>query len=119
MTETDLNEALSQIEGRRQALLPAAPVRRTGRAYRREMRARKEQRLLRQITRAYMPHAGYVDCDFPGGDLLQSGFYIKYPKDSRAQRYLKRRTSHRAGRAELPAKGNAYRKLAEYWWDLY
>lgn len=86
MTEIELNEKIENL------LTESAPVqssRRTGSAYRREMRIRKNDALMRIVTRRYVPHAGYIDYGFDGDTLLHSGKYIKYPKNSNCQRWMK------------------------------
>lgn len=117
MTEIELNE---QIE----ALLNEVPnqtrTMRSRRAQIRELKVRKDDRLLLIIQRHYIPHAGYVDWDFDGATLLHSGTYIKYPKNSNCQRWIKRLTAKRARKAPgLRGKGNHYRRLVDYWWTLY
>ena len=104
-------------------LTESAPVqssRRTGSAYRREMRIRKNDALMRIVIRRYVPHAGYIDYGFGGNTLLHSGKYIKYPKNSNCQRWMKRETSRKFRNCQdLPRKGNYYRRLFDYWWTLY
>ena len=77
MTEIELNE---QIERLLTESATGQPSRRTGSAYRREMRIRKNDALMRIVTRRYVPHAGYIDYGFDGDTLLHSGKYIKYPR---------------------------------------
>lgn len=79
MTEIELNK---KIENLLTESVPRQPSRRTGSAYRREMRIRKNDALMRIVTRKYVPHAGYIDYGFDGDTLLHSGKYIKYPKNS-------------------------------------
>lgn len=87
---------------------------------RRCIAVRKDDRLLGIIKKRYIPHAGYVDWGFDGRTLLHSGKYIKYPKNSNAQRWMKRLTSKKARRySQLARKGNQYRRLFDYWWALY
>ena len=51
---------------------------------------------------------------------LPAGKYIKYPKNSNCQRWIKRETSRRFRNCEeLPRKGNYYRRLFDYWWTMY
>lgn len=120
MTEIELSERITRIEEQRKAMLPPQPRRRTGKAYRRQMHIKKNDELLHIITRHYVPHAGYVDWSFDGSTLLHSGKYIKYPKNSNCQRWMKRETSRRSRRWQnVPKKGNAYRRLFDYWWTLY
>jgi len=117
MTEIELNERID-------ALLSENPTQQkegqSSRPHSREMRVHKDDRLLRIISRHYVPHAGYVDWGFDGRTLLHSGKYIKYPKNSNCQRWMKRLTSKKARRCpELMGKGNQYRRLFDYWWTLY
>ena len=82
---------------------------------------RKNDRLLRIINfGGYAPHVGYIDWGFDGKTLLHSGKYIKYPRNSRLQKWMKRKTSSRI-RAywDMPRKGNFYRRLFDYWWTMY
>ena len=117
MTEIELNE---KIENLLTESAPRQPSRRTGSAYRREMRIRKNDALMRIVTRRYVPHAGYIDYGFDGNTLLHSGKYIKYPKNSNCQRWMKRETSRKFRNCQdLPRKGNYYRRLFDYWWTLY
>ena len=117
MTEIELNE---KIENLLTESATRQPSRRTGSAYRREMRIRKNDALMRIVTRRYVPHAGYIDYGFDGDTLLHSGKYIKYPKNSNCQRWMKRETSRKSRNCrDLPRKGNYYRRLFDYWWTLY
>ena len=115
MTEEELNERIAKI------IQPLrTPSRKSGDAYRREMKIQKNDRLMRIVVRKYIPHAGYVDYGFEGRTLLHSGKYIKYPKNSKCQRWIKRETSRRMRKCQgLPPKGNQYRRLFDYWWELY
>ena len=72
MTEIELNK---KIENLLTESAPRQPSRRTGSAYRREMRIRKNDALMRIVTRKYVPHAGYIDYGFDGDTLLHSGKY--------------------------------------------
>lgn len=119
MTEIELNEQLAALlENSERA--PNHP-RRTGRRYRRQKGQEKSDRLLAIIqTARYGPHRGYVDWDFEGRTLLHTGKYIKYPKNSKCQRWLKRVSSKKVRACPcLPRKGNGYRKVFDYWWSLY
>ena len=120
MTETELNEALVRIEQQRVERLPETPNRRTSRCYRRQIEVRKNDRLMKIVTRHYVPHAGYIDWGFDGDTLLHSGKYIKYPKNSNCQRWMKRKTGRRIRNcSDAPKKGNYYLRLFDYWWTLY
>ena len=65
------------------------------------MRIRKNDALMRIVTRKYVPHAGYIDYGFDGNTLLHSGKYIKYPKNSNCQRWMKRETSRKFGTVRI------------------
>lgn len=84
-------------------------------------KAQKDDAFLRIIcTAGYSPNIGYIDWDFNGTTLLHSGKYIKNPKNSNRQRWIKRATSKRYRKnLSLPRKGNHYRRLFDYWWTLY
>ena len=48
--------------------------------------------------------------------------YVKYPKNSNTQKWLKRYSNRRFRRNiidELPIKSNYNRKYTEYWWTLW
>lgn len=118
MTEIELNERISALLAERPIQGRAVP----GHKYSgREMKVRKDDRLLKIINHGgYAPHIGYVDWGFNGKTLLHSGKYIKYPKNSNCQRWMKRLTSKKARRySDFTGKGNQYRRLFDYWWTLY
>ena len=93
MTEIELNEKI-------EAILADNPVRekehRAKRARARDTKVRKNDELLKIVNRHYVPHAGYVDWGFEGTTLLHSGYHIKYPKNSKCKRWMKRLTSKKA-----------------------
>jgi len=81
----------------------------------------KGDRLLSIINYGgYAPHRGYIDWGFDGRTLLHTGKYIKYPKNSNCQRWIKQETRRRSHNCRNAlAKGNIYRRLFDYWWTLY
>ena len=98
-------------------------LRRKDTAYRRYMKRVKEKR-LRSIIENYglAPHVGWVvESQRVGADGNSCGVYIKYPKNSKHQKYLKAQTSRKNRRnyIDLPTKGNKYRRVVDYWWELY
>ena len=119
MTEIELNERLTALWEKSEK----APGcrRRTGRRYRRRKGQEKSDRRLAIIQLSgYAPNRGYVDWDFEGRTLLHTGKYIKYPKNSKCQRWLKRVSSKKVrSYPSLPQKGNGYRKVFDYRWSLY
>ena len=115
MTEIELNKQIDKVEEQ----INAAPLCRSW-GYRREQEQKRFKHLYKIVTSSYVPHAGYVDWSFEGDRFVPTGKYIKYPKNSNCQRWMKRETSRRARRSKnLPPKGNHYRRLFDYWWTLY
>jgi hypothetical protein len=92
--------------------------RKTGRAYRRKMKIRKEDRLYHIVKGHYMPHVGWVDWEFNGRTLHGSPYYFKDSSHSRKQKWLKKQTIRKVRRMDI-ANGNYYRKCYEYWWNMY
>lgn len=92
-----------------------------GLAYRRRMRRKKNKRRRDIIkTCGYHPPAGWLDYEWVGGVYTDIGTHIKYPRDSNAQRFLKRESNKKVRRYKGDIhKGNSYRKLFDYWWELY
>ena len=120
MTETEINERLEEIELLRIEQCPPAPKRKGGRCYRRQMKRAKYMKRRSIVTRHYVPHVGYVDWDYVDGRWIPVGKYIKYPKNSNKQQWLKRAASRKTRAcADLPHKGNTYRRLFEHWWEMY
>ena len=119
MTETELNEQLAALLENSEK--KTSHLRRTGRRSRRRKGQEKTDRRLAIIQLSgYAPHRGYVDWNFEGKTLLHTGYYIKYPKNSKCQRWLKRISGKRVRAYPcLPQKGNGYRKVFDYWWMLY
>ena len=91
-----------------------------GKAYRRDQRAKKERR-RRQIINEFhrRPSVGYITRAWIDGALQPVGDYIRYPKNSNIQKYLKRQTRRKVRRSEPFAKGNSYRKCLEYRWQFW
>ena len=95
--------------------------RKTGRLYRRIQSKKKDERLRNIISYdRYNPAVGYIDYGYVDGIWKEVGNHIKYPRDSNFQRYLKRQSNKkiRKHKGTIP-KGNFYRKMFEYWWQLY
>ena len=88
-----------------------------GRDYRRRMNAKKERRLKTILTTyCRVPRAGYVECDWVEGEWKPVGKYIKRPKNSHKQKFLKRESRRLVRRSEPFPNGNSYRKCMEYRW---
>ena len=116
MTEMELNTRIAELE--EEQIKPAPPSRSW--EYRRGQSTKRLIRLYKIVTSSYVPHAGYVDWSFEGEHPVPSGKYIKYPKNSNCQHWIKRQTSKRMRQYKgMPVKGNHYRRLFDYWWTLY
>lgn len=93
-----------------------------GIAYRRFMKRVKTKRLINIIENCgYAPHIGWV-AESPNVDMEGNpcGVYIKYPRNSKFQKFLKNQTSRKIRHNfDLPLKGNKYRRVVDYWWELY
>lgn len=116
MTEIELNERIERllIEQEHSCIVKQGDT-----AYRREMRVRKNDKRMHEISRHYIPRGPFVSWGFEGTTLYHSGYYIKYPRNSKEKKLLKRLTNKRCRRAaELPSKGLQYRRLLDYWWIL-
>lgn len=90
-------------------------------AYRRAMKAKKDKKLRKIINEytGYAPHIGYIDWDYVDGVWQPVGKYVKYPKNSAKQKFLKRQTNKKIRKSDISHKGNDYRKHYEYWWTMY
>ncbi len=119
MIETALREKLEALPSSEAAQERQKQAKR--RRMRRITRVKKNDELLRIINYGgYAPHRGYIDWGFDGETLLHSGKYIKYPKNSNCQRWMKRETSRRVRNCkEVTKKVNFHRRLFDYWWTLY
>jgi hypothetical protein len=83
------------------------------------MQEKKDIRLRGIIAKCRYPHAGYILYGWVEGVWTPIGDYIRYPKNSNMQKYLKRRSKRRIRRINQPLQGNSYRKYMEYWWEFY
>lgn len=114
MTESELREKIVGLVENESA--EARQESKGRRRMRRIQSVQKSVRLLRIINYGgYAPHRGYIDWGFDGRTLLHTGKYIKYPKNSRSQSWIKLETSRRIRSCRnAPAKGNFYRRLFDY-----
>ena len=119
MTETALSERIAELQEIDAVTIHQKEKERV--RLRRIRDVRENNRLLRIINYGgYAPHRGYIDWGYDGSTLLHSGKYIKYPKNSNCQRWMKKETSRRIRNCrDVSAKGNYYRRLFDYWWTLY
>ncbi len=79
----------------------------------------KADRLLSLVTLpGYFPYRGYLTCDSKLKSLLHTGLYIKYPKSSNRQKRLKRQAAKKVRNNPISGKGNHYRRVFDYRWEL-
>ena len=90
-----------------------------GKAYRRRMAAKSNQQRWEIVTRQYISTAGRVRWGRVDGTWQQVGTHVQYPKDSRPQKALKRRSNRTIRRKKELYQGNDYRKCFEYQWNLW
>ena len=106
----DLQFTRSQRKGKRK----------TGLAYRRAMKTKHKAAMMQILSYGYYkPTVGYVKRIYVDGRYQQVGKYIKYPKNSNAERYWKRHSNRVIRRRNEIYHGNQYRKCFDYWWTLY
>lgn len=93
--------------------------RKTGAAYRRKMRRKKRKDRMDIMTYGYKPSAGYTDWGWEDGIFQPVGNHIQYPKNSNRQAFWKAYSNRKVRRynGEIP-KGNSYRKLLDYAWEI-
>jgi hypothetical protein len=96
----------------------SAGKRKTGREYRKMMKLKKKKSLIEIINRRYIPWAGWIDWGEVDGKWVQTGKFVKYPKSSNTQRYLKKVSNKKVRKAQDLKSGRSYRKIIEYWWIL-
>lgn len=116
MTEIELNERVSGLLTER----PCIPAT-SRRALQRCKALQVEAELISVVIRDYCPWIGYVEGEYDpiSAEIIPTASYVKRPKNSHWKGCLKRSTSKRARKEPwLPAKGNCYRKLHEYEWEL-
>lgn len=114
MTESELREKIAGLVENESSESHLRSKKR--RRLRRVRDIQKSDRLLHIINYGgCAPHRGYIDWGFDGRTLLHTGKYIKYPKNSRSQSWIKLETSRRIRSCRnAPAKGNFYRRLFDY-----
>ena len=115
MTEIELNKQI--------AALPEGSSDRLRQKHRYQIRKYRDQlkadRLLSLVTLpGYFPYRGYLLYDTNAKSLLHTGLYIKYPKSSNRQKRLKRQAAKKVRKHPVFYKGNYYRKVFDYRWEL-
>ena len=120
MTEQELNKRIAEILGSTKN--EPGCGRRSGRQYRRTQCVKHSDHLLFLIQHSgYAPNMGYIIAAYERiTTLLHSRLHIQYMKSSNRQQYLKRKGNRKVRKYRcLPKKGNQYRKVFDYWWELY
>ena len=85
-----------------------------------QVKSIKNERLYKILQHSRSYHAGSTKGFYDSPQLTHSGFYIHCPKSSSGPKYFKRYSNKRVHRCkELFPKGNAYRRVFDYWWVLY
>lgn len=94
--------------------------RKGGMAFRRKMKAKHLNKRVKIISKCgYNPAVGRVDWEWENETVRPTGRYIKYPRNSNAQKYFKRHSNKIIRRKKVAYNGNQYRKVFDYWWTLY
>lgn len=84
-----------------------------GKAYRRDMEAKKDRRLRKIITKCRCtPSVGYIEREWVDGVLQPVGDHIRYPKNSNIQKYLK---SKRGARFDAPRPSQMGMVIGSAW----
>jgi hypothetical protein len=74
---------------------------------RQRARERRKRIVVEYYANWYVPRVGWYE----DGHMM-------YPKNSNRQKYLKRQTNKRVRQSRLRGKGNAYRRMLDYQWEL-
>ena len=91
-----------------------------GKAFRRDMQHKKDRRLREIIIHCRpKPSAGSITHAWIDGTWRPVGDYIRHPKNSNIQKYLKKQTKRKVRRSESFPNGNGYRKCIEYQWQFW
>ena len=91
-----------------------------GKAYRRDMQDKKDRRLRGIIAHRHSgPLVGYIRFEWNDDVCQPAGDYIRYPKNSNIQKYLKRQSKLKVRRSEPFQNGNSNRKCTEYKWQFW
>lgn len=83
--------------------------RKTGKAYRRKMRVKKRNDLMRAIEGCYVRDIWH-----------RKGAYIVYPKNSKAKKYYRNYSNRLVRRGKIGGAGKGgYRRCFDYKWEVY
>lgn len=74
---------------------------------------------MRIMTYGYKPGIGYTEWGWKDGVCQPIGNYIKYPKNSNRQTFLKTYSNRKVRRYKGDIhNGNSYRRHFDYAWEL-
>lgn len=90
-----------------------------GKAFRRYMAYKKKSKRIKILEFNYSLRVGNIDYGWDDGEWKITGKYVKYPRNSNVQKYLKRQSNRLIRRTESLPGGNGYRKYMEYKWELW
>lgn len=112
MTEKEINRVCMEMKYSGKAQRHSEQKAKSAR--RRDECRKKEARRMEIIRNySYAPGIGWIKNGCGGAQ------YVAYSGRSNTQRFLKRQASKKARRSELPAKGNGYRRVFDYQWQLW
>ena len=93
-----------------------------GKAYRIHVDAKKKKRLIKIISYRNRPLVGDIKYKWDK-DLedvgMPIGVYVKRPKHSKMQKYLKTQSKRTVRRSKKFPDGNCYKKCIEYTWEFW
>ena len=112
MTEKEINRVCMEMKYSGKAQRHSEQKAKSAR--RRDECRKKEARRMEIIrSYGYAPGVGWIKVGRGGAQ------YVAYSGRSNMQRFLKRQASKKARRSELPARGNGYRRVFDYQWQLW
>lgn len=71
--------------------------------------------------KGYNPKVGWVEHAYLDGIWQPVGNHLKKMHNSNLQKEIKRRTSRKVRRTgfDTKTKGNSYRRVVDYWWEMF
>ena len=71
--------------------------------------------------KGYNPKVGWVEHEYIDGVNVPVGNHLKKMHNSKTQKDIKKRTSRKIRRTnfETASKGNGYRRVVDYWWEMF
>lgn len=96
--------------------------RNTGRSYRRvagRQKFEKKVELGRYVRACSIGYPEYDHVRGPHSRMEPTGKYLRYPKNSKSQKYWKRYSNKLIRRRGDAIQNGQYRRLFDYWWEIY